>query len=274
MNIINACAKYTGYEENIKAFRFEIPSTGQNPTPAPVFVVKNYTARKSGLNPDTFEKGTNVLITGRLGNRKLREGEEEDGRMYISPTQELQIAHPDCKLNHVQLSGQVCWIQDELKITGKGNSVLNCYMFCSGGKEALLNRDYNDDVSFKVEVWGDEAQRWFTKVKVGQAIALGGTLKFDCWTAKDGSKKGGYKVGVKNTQHDFYYPLKEVFAGEDIKKGEEVIIETNKESKRKEVFMKNKAKDNTPQVFDSPHQQAMSTPPVKPQKDVEDGIPF
>ena len=47
MNIINACATYTGHEENIKAFRFEIPSTGQYPTPTPVFVVKNYTARKS-----------------------------------------------------------------------------------------------------------------------------------------------------------------------------------------------------------------------------------
>ena len=263
MNIINACAKYTGYEESIKALRFEIPGKGKNPTPTPIFIIHSFAAKETSANPNAFDKGENVLITGRLYKRKPEVGEEEDGRMYVVPTQELQIAHPECELNHVQLAGQVCW-RGELKPLPQANAVFNCFIYCKGGKEKKLNRDWGDDVNFKIETWGDEAKRWDDKLHVGLALALGGTLKFNCWTAKDGSKQGDYKVGVKNLQHAFFGSKQNIVAGEDIKKGEEVTIENNKEKKCKEVFMKNKK--TTP--------QAIATPAVEVTKDADDGIPF
>ena len=62
MNIINACAKYTGYEESIKALRFEIPGKGKNPTPTPIFIIHSFAAKETSANPNAFDKGENVLI--------------------------------------------------------------------------------------------------------------------------------------------------------------------------------------------------------------------
>ena len=53
MNIINACAKYTGYEESIKALRFEIPGKGKNPA-TPLFVIYSFAAQETSANPSAF----------------------------------------------------------------------------------------------------------------------------------------------------------------------------------------------------------------------------
>ena len=245
MNIINACAKYTGYEESIKALRFEIPGKGKNPA-TPLFVIYSFAAQETSANPSAFEIGSNVLIAGRLYKRVQPDEEEKDGRMYVVPTQELQLTHPDCDLNQVQLAGAVGW-RGELKVLPRGNGVINFLLLCQASKQKQLNHEWDDSVPFKIEAWGEEAKRFDKHVYVGRSLALGGALKFDCWTAKDGSKQGGYKVSAKNAQHALF--------------GKSQKTEEKTETK------------TTPQVFDSPHQQAMSTPPVKSQKD-DDEIPF
>ena len=214
MNIINACAKYTGYEESIKALRFEITGKGKN-SATPLFVIYSFAAQETSANPTAFEIGSNVLITGRLhrrlvnkkdqkeGGKIQKEVDPEDGRMYVVPTQELQITHPNCELNQVQLAGAVGW-RGDLKVLPRGNGVINFGLLCQASKQRQLNHDWNDSVPFKIEAWGEESKRFDKHIYVGRSLALGGALKFDCWTAKDGSKQGGYKVSAKNAQHALF----------------------------------------------------------------------
>ena len=77
MNIINACATYTGYEENIKALRFEIPGKGKNP-PTPLFLLAYSFAARATSNPGAFDEGSNVLFTGRLYKRVQTKEEKDD----------------------------------------------------------------------------------------------------------------------------------------------------------------------------------------------------
>ena len=244
MNIINACAKYTGYEDSIKALRFEKLGKGKNPA-TPLFVIYSFAAQETSANPSAFERGSNVLITGRLYHRLVegkkdpktgkiqKEVDPEDGRMYVVPTQELQITHPNCELNQVQLAGAVGW-RGDLKILPRGNGVINFYLLCQASKQKQLNHEWDDSVLFKIEAWGEESKRFDKLVYVGRSLALGGALKFDCWTAKDGSKQGGYKVSAKNAQHAVF----------------------GKSQKTEEKI------------------EPVTTPAVEVTKDADDGIPF
>ena len=244
MNIINACATYTGYEKTIKALRFEIPNRGKGPA-TPIFVLPSFAAQNTSVTPGAFEEGSKVLIAGRLYKRVQTEEETEDGRMYVIPTQELQTSHPDCELNQVQLAGGVGWVGD-LKPNPRGGGVISIFLLCQAGKQKLLNHDWNDSVGFKIEAWGDDAKRFDKFVYKGRSIALGGALKFDCWTAKDGSKQGGYKVTVKSSQYSFFG------------KNQKVDVTTGAPA----------------DVFDSPHQQAIAKPTVDIKGPANDGIPF
>ena len=244
MNIINTCATYTGYEKDIKALRFEIPNRGKGPA-TPIFVLPSFAAQNTSVTPGAFEEGSKVLIAGRLYKRVQTEEETEDGRMYVIPTQELQTSHPDCELNQVQLAGGVGWVGD-LKPNPRGGGVISIFLLCQAGKQKLLNHDWNDSVGFKIEAWGDDAKRFDKFVYKGRSIALGGALKFDCWTAKDGSKQGGYKVTVKSSQYSFFG------------KNQKVDVTTGAPA----------------DVFDSPHQQAIAKPTVDIKGPANDGIPF
>ena len=72
-------------------------------------------------------------------------------------------------------------------------------------------------------------------------------LKFECWTGKDGTKNSNYKIRVKSAQYSFFGKNK------------------------KEIDVTEK---KPPEVFESPHQQAMSKPAVDIKDPVDDGIPF
>ena len=285
MNIINACAKYTGYEENIKALRFEIPGKGKSPA-IPLFILSYIYSAQNTSNPGAFDEGSNVLFTGRLYRRIQTEEEKErkenpDPRLYVVPTQELQLTHPNNELNQVHLAGSV-WISEKngLKRTPTNKDVFTHMLWCPAppiDRKKRLNQGW-DDVGFNIVAWQDDAQRFNKCLYNARPMSLSGSLQFESWTSKvDGSKQGKYQVVVRRSQYSCFGDDKEyqnVFSGEDIKKGDKVNIKKNRDKMCKEVFKENKSNETTPQVFDSPHQQAMSTPPVKPQKDVEDGIPF
>jgi single-stranded DNA-binding protein len=94
---------------------------------------------------------------------------------------------------------------------------------------------------------------------VGRQVAMGGTLKFECWTGKDNVTRHNYKIRVRASQYSFF--------GKN-KKTEEL------EKKVDEAIAAIKAE--TPNFAESPHQQAIAKPSPKPKKveEVDDGIPF
>ena len=78
-----------------------------------------------------------------------------------------------------------------------------------------LGHTWQDSLGFKVESWGDDAERMKKFLFVGRAISLGGTLKFDSWVDRDGNKRNNYKVRVRSMQYSFFGKNQK---DEDIKK--------------------------------------------------------
>ena len=233
MNTINVCATYTGdsaRESGLRTLRFEAPSTGKTKI-IPVFVIPSYASGDS-CAPGYFPEGSNVLISGRLYPN-------EDQKMYIVPVQPLQVVAKGVTLNHAHLAGGVGFVGEQRR-----EDCFNFGLMCQAPKQKTLNHDWQDSLGFRIESWGDDAKRMQKFIFVGRQLSLGGTLKFDCWTDKEGVTRSNYKIRVKSAQYSFFGK--------------------NKKAEEKEA----------PQVFDSPHHQAMSTPPVQTKKEVDDGIPF
>jgi hypothetical protein len=236
MNIINTCAKYTGdssTEKGLRTMRFEIPGTGKSLI-TPIFVLPSRAAKDS-CAPGTFEEGSTILISGRLYPN------QEDKKMYVVPTQPLQVVNSGILLNHIHLAGGVGFIGEQ-----RNPEVFNFGLMCQAMKLAALNHDWQDSLGFRIESWNDDADRMKKFLFVGRQMSLGGALKFECWTSKDGTKNSSYKVRVKSAQYSF--------------------------------FGKNKKSDVTegksPEVFESPHQQAIAKPAVDIKDPVDDKIPF
>ena len=233
MNTINVCATYTGdsaRESGLRTLRFEIPSTGKTKI-IPVFVIPSYASGDSGA-PGYFTEGSNVLISGRLYPN-------EDQKMYIVPVQPLQAIAAGITLNHAHLAGGAGFIGEQRR-----EDCFNFGLMCQAPKQKTLNHDWQDSLGFRIESWGDDAKRMQKFIFVGRQLSLGGTLKFDCWTDKEGVMRSNYKIRVKSAQYSFFGK--------------------NKKAEEKEA----------PQVFDSPHQQAIAPPAVEKKKEVDDGIPF
>ena len=236
MNIINACATYTGdstNESGLRTLRFEIPSTGKNPV-TPIFVIPSYAAGDS-CAPGYFSEKSNVLISGRLYPNT------EDHKMYVIPVSPLQVIKEGIMLNHVHLAGGVGFIGEQ-----KREDCFNFGLMCKAPKQKIISHDWEDSLGFRIVSWGDDAKRMKKFLFVGRSMSLGGTLKFECWTGKDGSKNSNYKIQVKSFQYSFFGKR----PGPDVTKGAQ------------------------PEVFDSPHQQAIAKPKVEIKDPPDDGIPF
>ena len=213
--------------------RFEIPGTGKSLI-TPIFVLPSYAAGDS-CAPGAFEEGSTILISGRLYPH-------EDKKMYVVPTQPLQVVNSGNSLNHVHLAGGVGFIGEQRK-----HEVFNFGLMCQAPKQKSLGHDWQDSLGFRIESWNDDAQRMKKFLFVGRQISLGGALKFECWTGKDGTKNSNYKIRVKSAQYSFFGKNKKEI---DVTEGK------------------------PPEVFESPHQQAMAKPAVDIKDPVDDGIPF
>ena len=236
MNMLNACAKYTGdsaTESGLRTLRFEIPSLGKNPI-IPIFVVPSYAAGDS-CAPGYFSENSHVLLSGRLYPNEV------DHKMYVIPVSPLQAIKEGTTFNHVHLAGGVGFIGEQRR-----EDCFNFGLMCKAPKQKILNHDWNDSLGFRIESWGDDAQRMKKFLFVGRSMSLGGSLRFDCWTGKDGSKNSNYKIRVKSFQYSFFGKNQK----SDVTKGA------------------------SPEVFESPHQQAIAKTQVNTKKPADDGIPF
>jgi single-stranded DNA-binding protein len=214
--------------------RFEIPGTGKSLV-TPIFVIPSYAAGDS-CAPGAFEEGATLLISGRLYPHK------EDHKMYVVPVQPLQVVNANNSLNHVHLAGGVGFIGEQ-----RNPEVFNFGLMCQAPKQKTINHDWQDSLGFRIEAWNDDGKRMEKFLFVGRQISLGGALKFECWTGKDGDKRTNYKIRVKSSQYSFFGKNKKEI---DVTKGA------------------------PPEVFESPHQQAMAKPAVDIKDPVDDGIPF
>ena len=276
MNIINAVGQYKAdytTPKGDRALLIELPGTGKGPK-VPIYLIPpRWAAAKDSCAKGAFKEDTHLLISGRLYLGK-------DYKMYVIPTQKVFVVSPGLTLNHVSLAGGVGYIEEE----PHNPDVFNFGISCQATPQISLDISKEDisrgrGTGFRIESWGEDAKRLKLFLWKGRSLSLGGTLRWSRWE-KNGEINSKYTIRVKSNQYSFFGDNLSIFAGEDIKNGEELYLEWKRNPNGepcKYACKKNKPTADKTEIFDSPHHQAIAKPTTASPdiKDpVDDGVPF
>ena len=185
MNLIVCCAIYKGdsvTERGLRTMSFQIPGTGKKPLAIPISLLPSFAAGETTA-PSVFAEGTNILINGRLYP-------QQDGSMYVVPTQPLIGVNNSVKLKQLTLAGGVGFIGEQ-----KREDAFNFGLMC---------HTWQDSLGFRIESWGNDAERMKKFLYVGRQLSLGGVLRFEAWKDRDGNLRSTYKVKVRSQQYSFF----------------------------------------------------------------------
>jgi hypothetical protein len=209
MNLILASAKYVGEvftDSGLRFMHLTMEQSGKNATDIPIFVVPN---KAAGETFDAFAPGCNLLVSGRLYPNRT------DYKMYVVPTAPFQVVAKEVTLNQVNLAGGVGYIAEQ-----KMEDLYTFSLMCKAPSQALLNYSWQDSMGFRIECWGDDAKRLNNLLYVGRQMALAGSLRYNTWTAKDGSPRSIYQVRVRASQYSLF--------GKNQNQNQNVSIDTDK----------------------------------------------
>ena len=228
MNLIIATAVYVGdttTKSGTRTMQFHIKGAGNKPIDIPINLIPSFAAGETCV-PGAFETGKTILINGRLYP-------QENGPMYVVPTQPLQAVPESTKLNQVFIAGG-CWLPDKQH----RDDALN-FLLLNGNAppQKAIGHTWQDTLVFRMESWKDDAERLKKFLYKGRQLCLGGSLRFENWTGKDGNQHVGYKIRVRANQYSFFGKNKKVEG----------------EAKSPPI-----ADFQGREVFDSPHQQAIA----------------
>jgi single-stranded DNA-binding protein len=192
MNLIIASATYNGEvftENGLRFMQLSIPASGKN-TAVPLSVIPN---KAAGDSFDAFAPGCQMLVSGRLYPNR------NDYKMYVVPTQPLQVVSKDLNVNQVNLAGGVGFIQEK-----KLEDLFAFSLMCKAPSQQLLGHNWQDSLGFRIESWGDDARRLDALLYVGRQMAMTGAIRYNTWTAQDGSQRGTYQVRVRASQYSVF----------------------------------------------------------------------
>ena len=196
MNLITLCAIYKGdtvTERGLRTMSFEIPpNAGKKPISVPITLLPSFAAQDT-CAAGRYAVGTHMLINGRLYPHP------EDGKMYVVPTQPLVSLNMGMNLNQICIAGSVGYIGEQRR-----QDAFNFGIMCQAPPQKSIGHTWQDSLGFKVESWGDDAERMKKFLFVGRSLSLGGTLRFESWTDKDGNQRKNYKVRVRSMQYSFF----------------------------------------------------------------------
>jgi hypothetical protein len=193
MNLIFASAQYVGEvftDSGLRFMQLNIPASGKNSPEVPMFVVPN---KAAGETFDVFAPGCNLLVSGRLYPNRT------DYKMYVVPTMPLQVISKEVNVNQVNLAGGVGYIAEQ-----KMEDLFTFSLMCKAPSQAILNYSWQDSMGFRIESWGDDAKRLGNLLYVGRQMALSGSLRYNTWTAADGSPRSTYQVRVRSSQYSLF----------------------------------------------------------------------
>ena len=237
MNNITICAKYKGDSTTERGFRtmlFEIPPTGgKRPVPVPISLVPSFAAQDT-CAAGRYTEGTYIVINGRLYPN-------EDGKMYVVPTQPLESLKMPINLNQVNLAGNVGHIFDQTR-----EDALNFGMMLKAPPQKALGHTWQDSLPFMCESWNDDAKRLKRFIYVGRAISIGARLKFETYINKNGDRVNKYKINVRSMQYLFHGKNQENAEIEEKIDEEIKEIVGKKETEKKKTYVKKKVADDVP----------------------------
>ena len=143
MNLIVCCAIYKGdsvTERGLRTMSFQIPGTGKKPLAIPISLLPSFAAGETTA-PSVFAEGTNILINGRLYP-------QQDGSMYVVPTQPLIGINNSVKLNQLTLAGGVGFIGEQ-----KREDAFNFGLMCQAPPQKSIGHTWQDSLGFRIESW-------------------------------------------------------------------------------------------------------------------------
>jgi single-stranded DNA-binding protein len=192
MNLIIASATYVGEtctDSGLRFLNLSIPAKGNNPA-IPLSVVPN---KAAGDSFDVFTPGCHLLVSGRMYPNR------NDYKMYVVPTQALQLISKDVSINQVNLAGGIGYIAEQ-----KLEDLFSFSLMCKAPSQQLLGHNWQDSMGFRMEAWGDDAKRLSTLLYVGRQVAMAGSLRYNTWKAQDGSQRATYQVRVRAGQYSVF----------------------------------------------------------------------
>ena len=77
-------------------------------------------------------------------------------------------------------------------------------MMCRAPSQQLLGHGWQDSLGFRIESWGDDAKRLEALLYVGRQMALTGSIRYNIWTAQDGSQRGTYQIRARASQYSVF----------------------------------------------------------------------
>ena len=193
MNLIICTATYASEiftDSGLRFLKATIPSTGKSGSPVPLYIVPN---KAAGESFDMFASGCNLLISGRLYPNR------NDYKMYVVPTQPLQVVDKNISVNQVNLAGGVGYIGEQ-----KLEDLFTFSLMVKAPSQQMLGHNWDDSMGFRIESWGDDAKRLMKLLFVGRQMALAGALRYNTWKAQDGSERGTYQVRVRASQYSVF----------------------------------------------------------------------
>jgi single-stranded DNA-binding protein len=102
-------------------------------------------------------------------------------------------------INQVNLAGGVGYIAEQ-----KIEDLYTFSLMCKAPSQVLLNYSWQDSMGFRIECWGDDAKRLSSLLYVGRQMSLAGSLRYNTWTAQDGSPRSTYQVRVRSSQYSLF----------------------------------------------------------------------
>ena len=192
MNLLIASATYIGETFTDSGLRFmniSIPANGKN-LDVPLLIVPN---KAAGDSFDAFTPGCRLLVSGRLYPNR------NDYKMYVVPTQPLQVISKDTNINQVNLAGGVGYIAEQ-----RLEDLYSFSLMCKAPSQQLIGHNWADSMGFRMEAWGDDAKRLSTLLYVGRQVAMAGSLRYNTWKAQDGSQRATYQVRVRAGQYSVF----------------------------------------------------------------------
>ena len=188
MNTFTGIATYTGEKFTDNGLRFMemvLPRVGNSGADVPLLVVPN---RAAGETFDAYQPGAKILLGGRLYPNR------QDYMMYLVPNQPFQVLSDKASsLNKVNISGSVGFIPEK-----KLEDLFAFTVMCSAPSQPVLNYNWNDSLSFRMESWGEDAKRLDRILHVGRQVSIEGVLRYNSWKDSEGNQKGTYQVRVRS----------------------------------------------------------------------------
>ena len=188
MNTFLGIATYAGEKFTDAGLRFmemSLPKVGNSGADVPIFVVPN---KAAGESFDVYQVGARILISGRLYPSR------QDYKMYLVPNQNFQlVGDKSISINKVNISGSVGFIPEK-----KLDDLFAFTVMCSAPSQQLLNHNWDDSLSFRMESWGDDAKRLDKLLHVGRQVSVEGVLRYNSWKDSEGNVKGTYQVRIRS----------------------------------------------------------------------------